>query len=310
VTDVEAVRYREAGRSYLTTTILGGVLLLGFVLDLVIGAGIHHIVGWAIAILLIVGSEALTVYAARVMRSITITDAEVSVGEEVVPRSTITSARQGTDDADEDARVLGRKYATGLPRGTYGVSLELADGSRAVVATRHPDRVLDVLGAEPAEQPAAVRIADPEEHGTIAEIGDRADSLFRVAGYDLPDFERSPEHPEIKRVLVLGRPAIGFVELAEVDGDAYVAELAVLPSHMRRGYGTVLMNAACDWAREQGYPAVSLTTFADVAWNGPFYRQLGFVEVPPSGAMAKIRAYEAEVGLDAVSPRVAMRREV
>jgi len=307
VTDVEAVRYREAGRSYLTTAILGGVLLLGFVLDLVVGAGVHHIVGWAIAMVLIVGSEALTVYAARVMRTVTITDEQISVGEENVPRSTITSVKQGVDVED---RVLGRKYATGLPRGTVGVCLELADGSRAVLATRHPNRVLDVLGAEPAEEPAQIRIADEDEHAVIAEIGDRADSLFRVAGYELPDFERSPEHPPIKRILVLGRPAIGFVELAEVDGEGYVAELAVLPSHMRRGYGTALMNAACDWAREQGYPALTLTTFTEIAWNGPFYGNLGFSEVEPTGGLAKIRAHEAEVGLDAVSPRVAMRREL
>jgi len=308
VTSAEPVRYREAGRTYLTTAILTSVIVLGFVLDLVIGAGVHHIVGWAIALVIVVGSEALTVYAARVMRTVTITDDEISVGEETLSRSTVTGVKPG---GDVDDRVLGRKYATGLPRGTQGVCLELTDGSRAVIATRHLDRVLSVLGAEPAVELAELRIAEPDELARVREIDERAESLFRVAGYDLPVFEPSPDHPEVKRTLVIGRPAVGFVELAEVDGEGYVAELAVLPSHMRRGHGTTLMQGATDWAREQGYRVIALTTFAEIDWNAPFYRRLGFEDVgTPSGQLARIRAYEQQVGLDAVSPRIVMRREL
>ena len=302
--DATTVRYREAGATYRTTVILFSVIAVGFLLDLILGAGVHHIIGWAIAIVVVVGAEALTVYAARVMRTITITDDAVTVGEESLERSSVLSVKAAGDSED---RVLGRKYTTGLPRGTEGVRLELADGSRVLLATRHADQVLTTLGAEP-EAPAEIRVADPDELGALAEIDDRADSLFRVSGLDLPEFERSADHPAVKRVLVIGKPAVGFVELCEVDGEGYLAELAVLPGHMRRGHGTALVRAACDWAREQGYPAITLTTFGEVAWNAPFYQRLGFVEVAePSDGLAKIRAYEVEVGLDAVSPRVAMR---
>lgn len=303
----QEARYREAGRSYLTTSILTAVILAGFVLDLVIGQGIHHVIGWAIALVLVVGSEALTVYAARVMRSITITDDEIVVGEETVVRSSIVAVSAGRDS---DERVLGRKYATGLPRGTQGIALELSDGERAVLATRHPDRVLAALGVADVPVAAEIRIAKVGELPALREIDERADSLFRVAGYALPVFERSADHPPTKRVLVIGQPAIGYVELAEVDGEGYVASLAVLPGHMRRGHGSALVGAACDWAREQGYPAISLTTFADIDWNGPFYRRLGFGEVTPTGGLAEIRSYEVEVGLDGVAPRIAMRREL
>jgi hypothetical protein len=55
---------------------------------------------------------------------------------------------------------------------------------------------------------------------------------------------------------------------------------------------------------------VTLTTFADVPWNAPYYRRLGFADVPPGAqgpGLRRLRAHEAEVGLDRW-PRVAMAR--
>ena len=302
---MSAVRYREPGRTYLSTSILAAVIVLGFVLDLAVGQGVHHIVGWAIALVIVVGCESLTVYAARVMRTITITDDEIAVGEEVLPRSDVRSV---TGETESEDRVLGRRYATGLPRGAQGVGLELADGSRVVLATRHPDRIFATLGAEAPAVPAELRVADADDLPLLPEIDDRADSVFRVSGYDLPEFDPAPDHPVTKRVFVVGRPPVGFVELAEVDGEGYVAEVAVLPGEMRKGYGSALMRAACDWAREQGYRGIALTTFDEIAWNGPFYRRLGFTEVTePGPGLRRIREHEAEVGLDAVATRVVLR---
>ena len=50
------------------------------------------------------------------------------------------------------------------------------------------------------------------------------------------------------------------------------------PASMRQGVGTRLLDRACEWARGQGYDAITLTTFADIAWNGPFYARRGFAE--------------------------------
>ena len=50
----------------------------------------------------------------------------------------------------------------------------------------------------------------------------------------------------------------------------------------------------------------------DVAWNGPYYRRLGFVDVPDEQlgpGLAALRAHESELGLD-VSIRCAMRLEL
>lgn len=61
-----------------------------------------------------------------------------------------------------------------------------------------------------------------------------------------------------------------------------------------------------------GLPTLTLTTFADVLWNAPYYARLGFDVIPNrelSAGLRGLREHEAAIGLDAW-PRVAMRRPV
>jgi GNAT superfamily N-acetyltransferase len=111
-------------------------------------------------------------------------------------------------------------------------------------------------------------------------------------------------------VLVVGEPPVGFARLEVVDGQAHLEQLAVHPDQARRGLGTALVQAAVTWAGEQGFTSMTLTTFRDVAWNGPFYARLGFVEVDTaeSPELAGHREHERVLGLDEKSARVAMRR--
>ena len=54
---------------------------------------------------------------------------------------------------------------------------------------------------------------------------------------------------------------------------------------------------------------LTLTTYVDVPWNGPYYRCLGFVPVPDAAIgpqLRAVRAREAAYGLDAW-PRTAMQ---
>jgi ribosomal protein S18 acetylase RimI-like enzyme len=104
---------------------------------------------------------------------------------------------------------------------------------------------------------------------------------------------------------------VGFahVELIEPDA-AHLEEIDVHPDHGRRGLGTQLVSAVCEWAAKQGYGSVTLTTFRDVPWNMPFYARLGFQVIRSdqlSPALAVVIADEARRGLPTAS-RVAMRR--
>ena len=92
----------------------------------------------------------------------------------------------------------------------------------------------------------------------------------------------------------------------------YIEELDVLPTHGRRGLGGSLLEGVCGWAQAQGHAAVTLSTFRDVPWNGPFYRKHGFRDLPPAEwtpSMRAIREQEAQHGL-AIEARVSMRREL
>jgi GNAT superfamily N-acetyltransferase len=106
---------------------------------------------------------------------------------------------------------------------------------------------------------------------------------------------------------------VGFAHVAVLEaGSAHLKEIDVLPGHGRRGIGARLVQAVCEWARNAGFEAVTLTTFREVPFNLPFYAKMGFAEVPAnelSAALRAILANEAKRGLDPTK-RVAMRRPV
>jgi GNAT superfamily N-acetyltransferase/catechol 2,3-dioxygenase-like lactoylglutathione lyase family enzyme len=105
---------------------------------------------------------------------------------------------------------------------------------------------------------------------------------------------------------------VGMVIASVRDGAAHIEEMDVLPAHGRRGVGTLLLNRVCAWAQAQGHSAVTLSTFRDVPWNGPFYTKNGFRALPSSdwtSTMRAIREKEIKHGLR-VEARVFMRREL
>jgi GNAT superfamily N-acetyltransferase len=112
-------------------------------------------------------------------------------------------------------------------------------------------------------------------------------------------------------VALAGDVPVGFahVEVLEA-GNAHLKEIDVLPEHGRRGLGARLVGAVCNWARDAGFDAVTLTTFREVPFNMPFYAKMGFAEITADEWSDKLRmilANEAERGLDPAK-RVAMWR--
>jgi GNAT superfamily N-acetyltransferase len=100
---------------------------------------------------------------------------------------------------------------------------------------------------------------------------------------------------------------IGFSVCEPFDDALHLWELAVRHASQGKGAGRALLTAGIAAARERGLPAVTLTTFRDIPWNGPFYGRMGFVEVTdPNPRLAAIAHREASLGLD-VANRCAMR---
>jgi GNAT superfamily N-acetyltransferase len=103
---------------------------------------------------------------------------------------------------------------------------------------------------------------------------------------------------------------VGFLLAQEIDGCLYIKEMSVDPAHSRRGLGTRLVQSVIDAARAGGFAGLTLTTFQDIPWNGPFYEKMGFcvMDGPTmSEGMAEIVRREVSLGLKG---RVAMYRAV
>ena len=105
---------------------------------------------------------------------------------------------------------------------------------------------------------------------------------------------------------------VGFILVKLVDARAHIEQVSTHPDYARRRIGRDLVDHVEGWAAAQGIPALSLTTFRDVQWNGPYYERLGFVVLSPSDwgpELAALMAEEAEHGLDP-EHRIAMVRAI
>ena len=82
-------------------------------------------------------------------------------------------------------------------------------------------------------------------------------------------------------VALAGDAPVGFALVKMLADDLpHLDEVDVEPSHGRRGVGTALVRAVCEWATASGFSILTLTTFRAVPWNLAFYARLGFVEIP------------------------------
>jgi GNAT superfamily N-acetyltransferase len=83
-------------------------------------------------------------------------------------------------------------------------------------------------------------------------------------------------------VLVAGDPPVGLCRIDGVGDGAHLEQLSVHPDHGGQGIGRALLRAGIEWAKEHGYDELTLATYRDVPWNGPFYASEGFAEVGPA----------------------------
>jgi ribosomal protein S18 acetylase RimI-like enzyme len=139
--------------------------------------------------------------------------------------------------------------------------------------------------------PIVVRNATAGDVASMQAV--QVDALQRFRDIDDPRIARSADDPPyyaegLTRAAIEQRAwvalddlgaVIGFAVAWVVDGEGHLDELAVTPAHGRRGVGRALVDAVVDWSAARGLPSVTLITFRDVPWNGPFYEKLGFEAV-------------------------------
>jgi GNAT superfamily N-acetyltransferase len=157
-----------------------------------------------------------------------------------------------------------------------------------------------------------VRSARPDEFARLRVIEFKADQLFASVGIGPFVNDEAEDHfGQAVLVLVVGDPPQGFVSVELVDGIPHTWQLSVDPEHGRQGLGRALVEAVCDWGRTEGFGAITLTTYRDAPWNGPFYASLGFCVMETlSSGLIEIRQHERAIRDDDFGPRVAMRRDL
>jgi ribosomal protein S18 acetylase RimI-like enzyme len=155
----------------------------------------------------------------------------------------------------------------------------------------------------------------------LQDIERAAGASFRAVGMaQIADDEPLPVD-ELARYQQAGRAwvatdatdlPIGYLIADVVDGNLHIEQVTVHPGSARRGIGRQLIEHLAAAAEAGGAPALTLTTFAEVPWNAPYYVRCGFRVLDHgelSPGLRAIRRREAAHGLDRW-PRVCMRRDL
>lgn len=88
-----------------------------------------------------------------------------------------------------------------------------------------------------------------------------------------------------------------------------VTEVSLTPEYGRLGIGTALVVAACDRVRRGGHRLITLTTFADIPFNAPFYRRLDFRQLGGRHIGPELRQIISdEADLERFGRRITMAR--
>jgi GNAT superfamily N-acetyltransferase len=150
------------------------------------------------------------------------------------------------------------------------------------------------------------------EAASVFSAEDLAPEL-RAYGLSVSFFENASAAGRVWVVRTLVPPEpVGFAAATLIDGSAHLFEMDVVPAHAGRGLGRALVVEVAEWARREGFPSVTLTTFRHLRWNGPFYARQGFSELAAAELGPELRAAldeEVEHGLDPAK-RVAMRLDL
>ncbi|NGO70077.1 GNAT family N-acetyltransferase [Streptomyces boncukensis] len=166
-----------------------------------------------------------------------------------------------------------------------------------------------------------IRTGERHELAALQDIERAAGRWFQDIGMDEIARDDPPSLTTLDGYLAAGglwvaegpdaRP-VAYVLVEPVDGNVHIEQISVHPDCARRGIGRALIEHVAARAAAERAPALTLTTFAEVPWNAPYYERCGFrrladPELTPG--LREIRRGESAYGLDRW-PRVCMRRDL
>ncbi|MBA8877953.1 GNAT family N-acetyltransferase [Phyllobacterium myrsinacearum] len=135
-------------------------------------------------------------------------------------------------------------------------------------------------------------------------------SAARFLDIGMPEIagdDPTPEAVVLKRIaqdrlfVAVDVQPVGFVIFHVIDNHLYVEQIDVDPQYAGKRIGSALIGLVEERARAEARMGLLLSTFRDVPWNAPYYRRLGFTDVPDtalSPALERIRQLHIEKGFD------------
>ncbi|MDA8483667.1 GNAT family N-acetyltransferase [Pseudomonas resinovorans] len=164
-----------------------------------------------------------------------------------------------------------------------------------------------------------IRLATAADLPLLAAIERSATELFSPD--DLPPEHRGDTLPldrlqharanGLLWVALAPRGAVAGFLAAEAAGDElHVCEMSVTPEQGGKGLGRALLATAIEHGRDARYAALTLTTFAHVPWNRPFYERLGFRALAPEACGERLQRILQAESRSGLRNRVAMRRDL
>ena len=159
---------------------------------------------------------------------------------------------------------------------------------------------------------ASIRLATFADLDATVDVERAADALLvsRFGALDWPPPASAAERSASPGFVLVAEDAgevVGFAQVLEVEGDAHLEQVSVLPEHGSRGHRRRLVEEAVAEARRRGHERVTLRTYSDVPWNAPFYASCGFrSSLPDSEFHRSLVEIEERLGLTGYGRREQM----
>jgi hypothetical protein len=152
-----------------------------------------------------------------------------------------------------------------------------------------------------------VRAASPADLPALPAIELSGDAMFAELGIVFPPGPATVATAIAHgaSIMVAGDPPVAFAAVITLDGHPHLEQISVRADQTRNGIGSLLL---ANVIRDYG-PGLTLLTFRDVPWNGPWYLRHGFVELPRSAWGPDLRRHwqaEIDAGLHDLGPRLVM----
>ncbi|TXG92894.1 GNAT family N-acetyltransferase [Rhodococcus rhodnii] len=162
-----------------------------------------------------------------------------------------------------------------------------------------------------------IRPAHHDDIEAIRGVERAAGAPFRAIGMTAVADDPPPTASELAPHLASGTAWVvddgdgpcAYVLAEIVDGGAHLAQVSVHPRCAGRRIGAALTETVDRWAADRGLGTLTLTSFAEVPWNAPYYARLGFHVLDDAELGTELREIvRREAYLAPTSPRVAMAR--